>query len=117
MSDTVLVALIGLTGTIASILLSARINVKVNRVGRDARAARVQVENNHSTNLREEGDERHVENSTKLDTILEEIKSLRGSVSRLWQRTDKQNDDIHELQLTQPRERFMPPAKHRGDSP
>jgi len=115
MSDAVAVALIGLLGTMITIILNARLNAKVNRVGRDARAARVQVENNHSTNMREEGDERHVENSTKLDTILEEIKSLRGSVSRLWQRTDKQNDDIHELQLTQPRDRFAPPAKHRGD--
>jgi len=76
-SDAVVVALVGLASTIVSILLTARVNTKVNRVGRDAAAARIQVENNHETNMREEGDDRHAENSSKLDTIIRDLSRLR----------------------------------------
>ena len=110
------VALVGLASTIVSILLTARVNTKVNRVGRDAAAARIQVENNHETNMREEGDDRHAENSSKLDTIIRDLSRLRDSVGRLWERTDNHTDQIHDLELTQDRARFAPPARHRGES-
>ena len=116
MTDAVVVALIsgsfGLVTTVTAIVFGARLNGKVN-------AIKYQVENNHldengnPINLREEADERHGENSSKLDTILEEIKSLRGSVKRLWARDTKHTDDIHELQLTHPRGASAPPVRHR----
>ena len=126
MSDAVIVSIVagsfGFLGTIATLVLGARLNSKVNRNAHNVAAIRDQVVNDHTTNFREEGDERHSENSTKLDTILarqveqgDEIKGLRKSVGRLFERTDAHTDQIHDLELTQPRGRFAPPARHRGD--
>jgi uncharacterized protein YoxC len=102
MSDPVLVALITGGFGVLMFVMNQRTSGKLKRLSGDVKATRYQVENNHDTNLREEGDERHNENSDKLDAILSEIKSLRGSVSRLWQRSDKHTDQIHDLELTQP---------------
>lgn len=63
---------------------SIRTNGKVNRI-------RAQVENDHSTNLREENDERHHENSSrgerleqKVDTIFELVAGLQKGQGRLY---------------------------------
>jgi len=89
--------------------LGARLNNKVNRVRDDAAATRYQVENNHidehgnPINLREEADGRHSENSEKLDSLARNLDRVRDSVARIWERTDRHTDQIHELELTQPR--------------
>lgn len=97
MSDAVAVALIGLAGTIVSIILTARLNGKVRRV-------REQVENDHArdpnktTNLRDDLDEKHDEIVTMLRRdvggIRQDIRQLRNDLSR----TD---DRVHELETTQ----------------
>lgn len=116
MSDPVSVAVIAALQSVVLLIVGALLNGKIKRVGKDAKAARVQVENGHTTNLREEGDERHEQNAGKLDTILEEIHLLRGSVRRLWRRSDEHTDQINDLEQTQdPRSRFEPRGKHRGD--
>ncbi len=97
MSDTVVVALIGLAGTIVSIVLTARVNGKVKRV-------RDQVENDHAvdpsktTNLREDLDEKHdaIVNMLRRDVggIREDIRQIRKDLSGT-------QDRVHELENTQ----------------
>lgn len=113
-----MVALIGMAQAVVVLVLGSKLSGKIKAVGKDALAARSQVENGHTTNLREEGDARHNQNGAKLDSILSEVTRLRESVGRLWQRTDKHTDQIHELEHTQPPSRFEPPrARHRGETP
>ena len=57
----VLVALVTALGAILVALL--------NRTRQHAKAAREQVENNHPKNLRDEQDERHGENVSRLDSL------------------------------------------------
>ncbi|WP_419817022.1 hypothetical protein [Glaciibacter flavus] len=118
---TVLVALLSLIG----VIFSARANGNAKRANVNAAAARVQVENSHTTNLREEGDERHQENTVKLDSngekldhVLEELGSVRRSIRRLWERSDLHGDQIHDLEITHP-SRFAPGAagRHREAPP
>ncbi len=83
-----------------SIFLTFRLNKKVNKVTD-------QVINGHKKpdgtpiNLREEQDERHIENQDVLKEIKDEIIKLRESVSRIWQKLDKHTDEIHDLENTQ----------------
>lgn len=55
-----------------------------NRTRQHAKATREQVQNSHSTNLREEMDSRHVETNGKLDRLVawqidHQARSIRGS--------------------------------------
>jgi hypothetical protein len=88
MSDAVLVAIIsGSFTTLGGIILAILgwlLSRRVNRIAEDTKATRVQVENDHPTNLREENDERHHENSTKLDTLIETVEAMKSSLVRLW---------------------------------
>lgn len=91
--------------SLANLLVNARLNGKLNKV-------RDQVVNGHSTNLREESDERHLENATKLDRLLEVVDGLlevvhrlEGSVTRLWEYRSSDSERIHDLELTQPNNR------------
>ena len=80
----VVTAVVGLAGIVIPLLLSAK---------RDAREARVQVKNNHGTNLREEADDRHNENARKLDWLI-------ASVTYLLERSNAHGDSIAELEDT-----------------
>lgn len=82
MSDVITVAIIqGFVGVVL-LLLGAKLNGKINSVRDDAKATRHQVENNHDTNLREEADERHNENSRKLDKLGHSVVEILSIVSR-----------------------------------
>lgn len=120
MTEQVVIALIGAVALVlaAMIAMIARVNVVITRVRRDSQITREQVANDHDTNLRVEQDERHDENAHKLDVILEEIGHVRGSVRRLWERSDKHTDQIHELERTGPRPAFSPPppGRHRKEA-
>ena len=94
--ETIVVATINGVFGIIVLVVGYKLNNKIKQV-------KDQVVNGHSTNMREENDERHSENGEKLDRILEELKHLKESVGRLWIRSDKHTDKIHELELTQPR--------------
>jgi hypothetical protein len=48
-----------------------------------AKAARAQVENSHTTNLRDEADERHGENVSRLEVIELGMCTLQESVARI----------------------------------
>lgn len=60
MADPNLGAWLGFFGTVIVGLLGL-MGILLQRALRDTRATREQVENNHTTNLREENDERHIE--------------------------------------------------------
>lgn len=82
------VAIISAASSIAGAIIA-------NRGRQHAQAARVQVENNHSTNFREESDERHAENQRALKWIAQRVNWLTdmaiGNRSR-----------IRDLESTQP---------------
>lgn len=93
---------------------------KVKKAADDASAVRYQVENNHQDedgnviNLREESDERHGDNSSKLDSIMKALTNLRGStdknfelirvdIQRLNAHDDRDDQRLKDLEATQPK--------------
>ncbi|WP_417364090.1 hypothetical protein [Glutamicibacter arilaitensis] len=50
---------------------------KLAEIGKDAKEARVQVKNSHSTNLREEQDERHIATMELLKELGRDVRGLR----------------------------------------
>lgn len=123
-SDTVLVALIGggalLLSTAVNAGLFRRQGHRLRRVETNTEAVREQVQNGHvkpdgtPINLREEADERHEENATKLDAAIELLESLQRKVVRLFDITAGHGSRLNEIdEMTQPRSAFAPPAKHR----
>lgn len=97
MSEVLGVSLINGLFAVLLLILGARLNRRVKRVATDSAATLYQVKNSHTTNLREEADERHEENTLLLREVLEELGSLRRSVRRLWRRTDDQALTLDEL--------------------
>lgn len=114
--QAVLVALIG----VAAVFLS-KVNGKVNKVREDSAVTRTQVANDHSTNLREEQDERHLEATTTLGTIVDKLDEqgrkldthgrrlddLFSSDTVLHQRAQSNSDRIHDLEKTHPRQQVQ----------
>lgn len=94
MSDAVVVAIIGMA---QAVLLAVLVPVlgfvlqRLGRVRRDVAAVKHEVKNDHSTNLRVEADERHSENSQKLDYLV-------GAVAWLIEGWRANRQDITELQ-------------------
>jgi chromosome segregation ATPase len=77
----------GIAAIIVSIVLSRRTRRDVKQVASDTREVKEQVKNSHTTNLREEGDERHAE-------VVGELKAIRRTQA-------KHSGQINELQSTQ----------------
>jgi hypothetical protein len=104
----VMVAIVGLLGAMVPIMVKTR---------NHARRADVQVTNNHDTNLREEADVRHWENTTtlaslsrQLDTVAGDVRGLRRDVGRLWTADVDKAQRLTELEQTQPR------GPHHGET-
>lgn len=94
MSDTVIVALIGLSQAVSLAILGL-LAKRVGKVRSDTTATREQVENDHTTNLREENDGRHAETAgwfreirRDLGGIREEIRGIRSDHRALSGRVD-----------------------------
>jgi len=92
----------------AAIATSAATNA--SSAARDASAARAQVENDHTTNLREEQDERHGENTSKLDAVLSalgevraDIGGIRSDVRQLYRQDARTADRITDIEQTIPK--------------
>lgn len=86
MPPEVSIALITTVGGILTAVL-----VKLNRVGRDASAARDQVQNDHDTNFRDDLDDKHGvvdakldAQDAKLDLVLAAVKGLVESDRNQW---------------------------------
>ncbi|WP_157001419.1 DUF2746 domain-containing protein [Agromyces laixinhei] len=73
--NEILVAIVGAAGIVLVALIS-------NRGRQHAKAARDQVQNSHSTNLREEMDERHAQTQTKLNELVDWQTIHQGKISR-----------------------------------
>lgn len=73
MSEAIIIQLIVTLGVILVPGIPAyfAFKSKLVEIADDAREARVQVKNTHTTNLREEGDERHGEIMDKLEALAE----------------------------------------------
>lgn len=99
MSDAVAVALIGLAGTVVSIILTARLNNKVKRV-------RDQVENDHAadptktTNLREDMDEKH---DAIVTMLRRDVGGIRADIRLIREDMSATNERVHDLETTQER--------------
>lgn len=79
MPTEVLVTLITTVGAILIAVLA-----KLQKVGRDASAARDQVQNSHTPNLRDDIDDKHDIIDAKLDLVLEAVKTLHESDRNQW---------------------------------
>lgn len=78
----VAVAVVTVIGLIAVAIL--------NRTRQHAKAVRYQVENDHSTNLRDDADKYHGETAAKLDALVDAVASLGRSVGSV-------RDDVRQV--------------------
>ena len=99
MTDAVIVATIGAFASVLSVILAGRAN-------HNAKRGREQVENNHSTNFREENDHRHAETLKRFDRIdssvgevRSDVRATRGDVSDLAERVH----ELERIEMTYPR--------------
>lgn len=126
-SEGIVVAIISAAAIVlgALIALVGRVNVKINKVGRDVRVARDQVANAHvdengkPINMRDEFDDRHREITKTLQTISLDIGGIRQDNRQL--RHDhgalaERVDHLFELETTRDR-RPKPKPKPPKDTP
>ncbi|MFE7067480.1 hypothetical protein [Microbacterium sp. NPDC057658] len=95
MSDPVLIAIVGCVQAVTVALVGV-IAVRIGKVRRDTTVAREQLENDHTTNLREENDGRHAETAgwfrelrRDIGGIREEIRGIRQDHRHLSARIDR----------------------------
>ncbi|QOC24404.1 hypothetical protein IC744_14055 [Microbacterium hominis] len=98
MSD--LAAVIDSVSEAGTAILVALIGAGVLSTRRRVKRVLSQVENDHSTNLREEADERHNENTTTLRTIVRDIGGIRGDIRALRDDLTHERDRIDDLEDT-----------------
>jgi hypothetical protein len=126
-SDQVAVAII----TTVGVVLAALIGVQSRQIGairRDARAARAQLDNDHTTdpgktsNLREDLDEKHGAVLQTVRSLVVIVNMLRRDVGGMRQdvrqlRTDLSGtqDRVHDLENTQDRERIIREQQQRPE--
>lgn len=105
MPETVLVAIIG--GAQAVIIAFVGVlNARIGRVSKDSAATRAQVENDHSTNLREEADDRHKETRGLLHGLARDIGGIRQELRQGHERMQGHDERImalEQLEMTNPR--------------
>lgn len=77
---------------------------RLKRIGEDAQAARHQVENDHSENLRDDLDRQHGELQTSLSRVLAELRTqsvglmeLREDLQDLREDVQQQRTEMHDL--------------------
>lgn len=120
---TILVALI--TFVVGPYVLQARANRRIKKIDEKTDRTLDQVENNHRDpetgepiNMREENDDRHAEIVGLLRDHGELLESHDLTLKKLTKSDAEQNEWIEDFNHTWPRNRFMPPAKHRApDNP
>lgn len=124
LSEELIAAIIGAAALVlvALIGLVARVNVQVGRVRRDTAVTREQVANDHSTNLREEQDSRHEENTRRLDDLADRVEegftAMTNEFRALWGKAGSNADRILALEQTGPRPYEPPPrGRHRKGPP
>lgn len=96
--DTVVVAAVAAVGSILSTVLAGRAN-------HNAKRGRVQVENSHDTNLREENDFRHAETLKRFDRVDSSVGGVRSDVRALRADHSDLAERVHELERLEIRSR------------
>lgn len=116
MSDVVVAAVIG---GASGILIAAVSGVfswltyrRARRIEANTKATRVQVENDHDSNFREDFDSKHNENSKTLGKILREVSAIWSELHGLRDDDRLQRDRIHELEITRPTPSAAKKGKH-----
>ena len=114
---TVIAALITfLIGPAVIAILGARLTRKVNHLSADTKATRHQVENSHSTNLRDDQDDKHAElvelvkavigaqksQGAEIGGVREELRGVRRDVSDLRGELGVERERIRDLEDTRP---------------
>lgn len=104
-----------LLGTIVSGILAGLTNRRSKRVEAKTEIVREQVQNDHGTNLREEQDDRHRQNSdtladvqVTLEKVLERVDELADTDTRHHRRITA----VEEWTQPKPRSPFAPRARH-----
>ncbi|MDN4598838.1 DUF2746 domain-containing protein [Leifsonia virtsii] len=121
MSDAadITVSVISGSATVTASLIAAGVawlaSQRAKHARDDARIIKEEVKNNHQTNLREEADERHEENKSLLNQIIETQADHGERLERLEGSDETQDERIERIEHTWPRSRFMPPARHRKE--
>ena len=80
-TTSILAAIIYGVFGLATVILTARLSHKVKSGNLKIEAVREQVENGHSRNMREESDERHITNTSKLDSIVKTLRAMSGRIT------------------------------------
>jgi len=93
------------------VLLSTRKSVE--KVAADTAIVRAEVKNSHTTNLREESDERHDAVMDLLTELREEMRETRADVRGLRRDGGRQDDRLQRLEDVV----FVHPASHERDAP
>ena len=96
--NDVLVAIISAVGLLAVALVA-------NRGRQHAKAARQQVENDHDTNLRVEGDDRHRELVDRIEGVASDVRIIRSQHGDHLARLETRLDDLERTQPAPPKKR------------
>lgn len=130
MTEPVVIALVSAAGLVlvALIGLIGRVSFQITRVRRDTAITREQVANDHydetgePINLRVEQDDRHTENTQRLEALAERFDhgfaTIIAEIHALWGKAGSNADRIKLLEQTAPPP-FSPPAsgRHRKETP
>lgn len=102
-----------LLGTIVSSVFSALTNRRSKRVEATTEIVREQVQNDHGTNLREEQDDRHQQNSDTLAEVKETLGEVLERVEELAATDTHHARRISAVEeRTQPKSPYAPRARH-----
>lgn len=74
-----------------------------NRGRQHSKAARVQVENSHTSNLREESDDRHIEIMAAISDVKQDQAGMKSDIRGIRRDLGRHSDQLRDLERTQPR--------------
>lgn len=99
-TEGIIIAIVAACGGVMVALL--------NRTRQHSKAIRDQVENDHSTNLRVEADDRHAELVHRIEGIASDVRGIRRDLGRHADHLGRHEERLDYLERTQP-----PPKKRR----
>lgn len=74
-----------------------------NRGRQHSKAARTQVENSHTSNLREESDDRHAEIMGAIQEVKTDQAGMKSDIRGIRRDIGRHSDQLRDLEKTQPR--------------
>lgn len=104
MSEAVWVAIIGAQGAVIVALITIGLPLLAS-TRRHAKSANLQVTNSHETNLRDDLDEKHSDNSGRLGTLETGFETMRSDVGSLKRGVSRIEEHLGIEQTIQPQPR------------